>query len=64
MIVRDFQSVIGREARRQILKHEGRLPDAYWSPASMADPTRSGCSIHSSRTSDVRMSVSRRPDWD
>ncbi len=28
MIVRDFQSVIGREARRQILTHEGRLPDA------------------------------------
>jgi len=28
MIVRDFQSVIGREARRQILKLEGRLPDA------------------------------------
>jgi tryptophan synthase beta chain len=27
MIVRDFQSVIGREARRQILKLEGRLPD-------------------------------------
>lgn len=27
MIVRDFQSVIGAEARRQILKHEGRLPD-------------------------------------
>ena len=27
MIVRDFQSVIGREARRQILAHEGRLPD-------------------------------------
>ena len=27
MIVRDFQSVIGREARAQILKHEGRLPD-------------------------------------
>jgi len=27
MIVRDFQSVIGREARRQILKREGRLPD-------------------------------------
>jgi tryptophan synthase beta chain len=27
MIVRDFQSVIGREARRQILKHEGRAPD-------------------------------------
>ncbi len=27
MMVRDFQSVIGREARRQILKFEGRLPD-------------------------------------
>ncbi|MGH7788952.1 MAG: tryptophan synthase subunit beta [Candidatus Binatia bacterium] len=27
MIVRDFQSVIGSEARRQILKREGRLPD-------------------------------------
>jgi len=27
MIVRDFQSVIGRETRRQILKKEARLPD-------------------------------------
>jgi len=27
MMVRDFQSVIGAEARRQILKKEGRLPD-------------------------------------
>ncbi len=27
MMVRDFQSVIGREARRQILKAAGRLPD-------------------------------------
>ena len=27
MIVRDFQAVIGKEARRQILKAEGRLPD-------------------------------------
>jgi tryptophan synthase beta chain len=27
MMVRDFQSVIGREARRQILAAEGRLPD-------------------------------------
>ena len=26
-LVRDFQSVIGREVREQILKHEGRLPD-------------------------------------
>jgi len=28
MMVRDFQSVIGRETRRQIIKAEGRLPDA------------------------------------
>ena len=28
MLVRDFQSVIGREARQQILDVEGRLPDA------------------------------------
>lgn len=28
MIVRDFQSVIGKEAREQILTQEGRLPDA------------------------------------
>ena len=28
MMVRDFQSVIGSETRRQILKKEGRLPDS------------------------------------
>jgi tryptophan synthase beta chain len=28
MMVRDFQSVIGKEAREQMLAHEGRLPDA------------------------------------
>lgn len=28
MLVRDFQAVIGREARRQCLEKEGRLPDA------------------------------------
>ncbi|PWT88474.1 MAG: tryptophan synthase subunit beta [Blastocatellia bacterium] len=28
VMVRDFQSVIGRETRRQILDREGRLPDA------------------------------------
>ena len=27
-MVRDFQAIIGREARAQILEHEGRLPDA------------------------------------
>ena len=28
LMVRDFQSVIGREARAQVLAHEGRLPSA------------------------------------
>ncbi|MFA6699158.1 MAG: tryptophan synthase subunit beta [Thiomicrospira sp.] len=28
MMVRDFQSIIGREAREQIMQKEGRLPDA------------------------------------
>ena len=28
MIVRDFQSVIGKEIKRQILREEGKLPDA------------------------------------
>jgi len=27
LMVRDFQSVIGKEARRQVMKKEGRLPD-------------------------------------
>lgn len=27
-MVRDFQAILGREAREQILQHEGRLPDA------------------------------------
>jgi tryptophan synthase beta chain len=28
MMIRDFQSIIGREARKQILAAEGRLPDS------------------------------------
>jgi tryptophan synthase beta chain len=30
MMVRDFQRIIGQEARRQILESEGRLPDAIF----------------------------------
>ncbi|HEV7701124.1 MAG TPA: tryptophan synthase subunit beta [Pyrinomonadaceae bacterium] len=30
LMVRDFQSVIGREAREQIVEHEGRLPDVLF----------------------------------
>ena len=30
MMVRDFQKIIGQEARRQILESEGRLPDAIF----------------------------------
>ena len=42
-MVRDFQAVIGREARAQILEAEKRLP----TPASAAAPTPSGCSTNS-----------------
>jgi tryptophan synthase beta chain len=28
VMVRDFQAIIGREAKQQIVEHEGRLPDA------------------------------------
>ena len=28
MMVRDFQSVIGREIKQQLMEKEGRLPDA------------------------------------
>ena len=38
MLVRDFQSVIGREARAQSLAQFGKLPDAWW-PVSAAAPT-------------------------
>ncbi len=31
-LVRDFQSIIGREAREQILEYEGRLPDMLIAP--------------------------------
>ena len=30
IMVRDFQKVIGEEARRQVLEAEGRLPDAVF----------------------------------
>jgi len=30
VLVRDFQSVIGREARRQFLALEKKLPDYLW----------------------------------
>jgi tryptophan synthase beta chain len=40
-LVRDFQSVIGKEAREQIMEAEGRLPDLLVA-ASAADRTRSG----------------------
>lgn len=46
MIVRDFQSVISKEARAQILEKEGRLPPRWW-PASAEAATPWGCSTTS-----------------
>ena len=49
LMVRNFQRVIGDEARRQILEKEGRLPDLPRSPASAAAPMPLGFFIRSSR---------------
>ena len=43
-IVRDFQSIIGRETRAQCLEQFGRLPTSSW-PAWAAAATRRACSI-------------------
>jgi len=48
-MVRDFQSVIGREAKRQILKKEGRLPDGLIACVG-GEATPWVCSIPSSLT--------------
>ena len=45
-MVRDFQSVIGTEARAQLLEAEGRLPDTVVA-ASAAAPTPWACSTRS-----------------
>ncbi len=44
LMVRDFQSIIGKEAREQILEKEGRLPDLL-SRVSAAVQIRSVCFI-------------------
>ena len=46
MIVRDFQSIISREAREQILEAEGKLPTAVMACVAAA-PMRWACSITS-----------------
>ena len=64
MIVRDFQSVIGREARRQILKHEGRLPDAL---VACVDGGSNAIGLFYPFIGDrgrAHVSGSRRADWD
>jgi hypothetical protein len=48
-MVRDFQSVIGREAKEQILNAKAACR-MRWSPASAAARTPSACSIPSSTT--------------
>ena len=49
-MVRDFQSVIGREARAQMLEPDGRPARRRSSPASAAARTRSASSSRSSTT--------------
>ena len=50
MIVRDFQSVIGREAREQILERDGPAARRGRAPASAAGRTPSASSTRSSTT--------------
>ncbi len=57
-MVRDFQSVIGRETREQMIAQEGRIPDSS-SPASAAARTPWACSTCSSTTARSRSSASR-----
>ena len=55
MMVRDFQSIIGRETREQM--HGGRRPPAGFarSPASAAARTRWACSIPSSTSAQIEI---------
>jgi tryptophan synthase beta chain len=58
-MVRDFQSVIGEEAREQIMAAEGACRTRWWRPSAAA-PTPWGCSSPSSTTPTCGCSASRR----
>lgn len=58
-LVRDFQTVIGREARTQLLERTGRLPDVLVACVG-GGPTPSGSSIPSSRMPGSPSMASRR----
>lgn len=58
-LVRDFQTVIGREARAQLLERTGRLPDVLVACVG-GGPTPSGSSIPSSRMPRSPSMASRR----
>ena len=55
LMVRNFQRVIGDEARRQILEKEERLPGLAPAPASAAAPMPWACSIPSLMMRRVKM---------
>ena len=60
MMVRDFQSIIGRETREQMLAPKAGCR-TRWSPASAAARMRWACSIRSSTTGRSRFTASRQP---
>jgi len=60
MMVRDFQSVIGRETREQMQAAEGRLPDSLVACIG-GGSNAMGCSIRSSTRPRSRSTGSRRP---
>ena len=60
-MVRDFQSVIGKEAKRQILKKEGRLPDVLIACVG-GEAMPWDCSIPSKRMWMFRCTESKREE--
>ena len=58
-LVRELQSVIGREAREQMLEQHRQAAGHRRSPASAAARMRSACSIRSSRIATCRCSASK-----
>ena len=62
MMIRDFQSVIGREARRQIMAAEGNSRIAWW-PASEEEATALACSTRLSRMQRLEWSVWKPEAW-
>ena len=59
-MVRDFQSIIGKEVRTQMMEAEGRLPDTLVACIGGGSNAIGHVSIHSSTTKILRFTASKR----